>query len=315
MVAIRQNICPQNKWNIKCPNWMAPEFIVIHNTANDASANNEILYMNRNNNYVSYHFAVDDIEAVQGLPLDRNGWHAGDGANGRGNRKGIAVEICYSLSGGARFDQAEKNAAWLTAKLLKERGWGIDRVKKHQDFMNKYCPHRTLDYGWQRFLDMIQTELNKLNQPIAPPKPINAEIAYETIPKKSVKLTRDTNLWNFNFTKWADAKAVKGYAMGEVIEVVAIAHNKTMKADYYMTDYSWNNGKIRATNGFNVKDCEDYIEPKPEVKLTPPSPKPEETPKPEPKPSVDYAKENNALLKKLIEMVAWVVDKLKNIFK
>lgn len=165
MVNIRQNICPSNKWDIKCPYAMTPEFIVIHNTANDASANNEILYMNRNDNYVSFHFAVDDFEIVQGLPLNRNGWHAGDGANGIGNRKGIAIEICYSKSGGSRFDNAEKNAAWLTAKLLKEHGWGIDRVKKHQDFMNKYCPHRTLDYGWQRFLNIVQAELDEINKP------------------------------------------------------------------------------------------------------------------------------------------------------
>lgn len=267
MVNIRQNICPASKWSIKCPYAMAPEFIVIHNTANDASAANEITYMNRNNNYTSYHFAVDDVEVVQGLPLDRNGWHAGDGANGRGNRRGIAIEICYSLSGGARFDQAERNTAWLTAKLLKERGWGVDRVKKHQDFMNKYCPHRTLDYGWQRFLDMAQAELNKLNQPVTPPTPpatVNAEITYEALPKmKIVELARNANLWNFNFTKWGETKAIKSYNQGEKIGVVAIAHNKTMNADYYMTDYSWNNGNIRATNGFNVKDCQDYIEPTP----------------------------------------------------
>lgn len=34
-----------------------------------------------------------------------------------------------------------------------------------------------------------------------------------------------------------------------------------------------------------------------------------------PNTDIDYAKENNTLLKKLIEMVAWVIEKLKNIFK
>ena len=29
----------------------------------------------------------------------------------------------------------------------------------------KYCPHRTLDMGWQRFLNMIKAELNSLNKP------------------------------------------------------------------------------------------------------------------------------------------------------
>lgn len=142
---------------------MTPEFIVVHNTANDASAKNEIAYMLGNNNKVSYHYAIDDKEIVQAIPENRNAWHAGDG-NGDGNRKGIGIEICYSKSGGKKFEESEKLAAKFIAFKLKEKGWGIDRVKKHQDFSGKYCPHRTLDKGWQRFLDMVQTELNKLNE-------------------------------------------------------------------------------------------------------------------------------------------------------
>jgi len=143
---------------------MNPEFIVVHNTANDASARNEVAYMIRNNDKVSFHYAIDDKEIVQGIPENRNAWHAGDGANGEGNRKGIAVEICYSKSGGKRFEEAEKLAAKFIAYKLNEKNWGVDRVKKHQDFSGKYCPHRTLDMGWQRFLDMVQVELNKLKE-------------------------------------------------------------------------------------------------------------------------------------------------------
>ena len=141
---------------------MTPEFIVVHNTANDASARNEVAYMIRNDNKVSFHYAVDDKEIVQGIPENRNAWHAGDGSNGPGNRKGISIEICYSKSGGQRFIEAEKLAAKFIAFKLKEKGWGINRVKKHQDFSGKYCPHRTLDMGWQRFLDMVKSELDKL---------------------------------------------------------------------------------------------------------------------------------------------------------
>ena len=138
---------------------MNPEFIVVHNTANDASAASEINYMINNNKQTSFHYAIDDKEIVQGISEDRNAWHAGDGGRGRGNRRGIAVEICYSRSGGERFIKAEILAAKFIAAKLKERGWGIDRVKKHQDFSGKYCPHRTLDMGWQRFLNMVNIEL------------------------------------------------------------------------------------------------------------------------------------------------------------
>ena len=157
---IMQNLVPESKYAIKCPHSMTPQFVVIHNTANDASAEAEISYMLRNDNEVSFHYAVDDREAVQGIPETRNGWHAGDGGSGRGNRYGIAIEICYSKSGGPKFEAAEKLAAELTADILRRYGWGIDRVMKHQDFSGKYCPHRTLDLGWQRFLGMVKTALS-----------------------------------------------------------------------------------------------------------------------------------------------------------
>ncbi|NMB41941.1 MAG: N-acetylmuramoyl-L-alanine amidase [Firmicutes bacterium] len=159
---IVQNFVSPSKYNIKCPYPMTPEFIVVHNTANDASARNEVAYMISNSNKVSFHYAIDDKEIVQGIPENRNAWHAGDGANGQGNRKGLSIEICYSKSGGQRFIEAEKLAAKFIAFKLKEKGWDTDRVKKHQDFSGKNCPHRTLDMGWQRFLDMVQRELDNL---------------------------------------------------------------------------------------------------------------------------------------------------------
>ena len=169
MVKIRKNLLPESLYYWKSPYEMKPTRIVVHNTANDASADAEIKYMNRSPEQggvqVSYHYAVDDIEAVQGLPENRNGWHAGDG-NGKGNREGIAIEICYSKSGGERFIKAEQNAVDLIVDILNRYGWGMDKITKHQDYMNKYCPHRTLDMGWDRFLKMIQDKLDKKPQPV-----------------------------------------------------------------------------------------------------------------------------------------------------
>jgi hypothetical protein len=156
---IIQNLCPKSKYEIKCPNAMTPTRIVIHNTANDASAANEISYMLSNDKETSFHFAVDDVQAIQGIPLDRNAWHAGDG-NGKGNREGIAIEICYSKSGGERWLKAVDNAAQLTADLLKQYGWGVDKVTKHADYANKHCPHRILDeYGWNNFILLVDNYL------------------------------------------------------------------------------------------------------------------------------------------------------------
>ena len=153
-----------DKYGLKCPYAMTAEFFVIHNTASDAPAKNEIAYMKNNNLQKSFHFAVDDVEVRQGIPIDRNAFHAGDGSRGEGNRKGIGVEICYSKSGGTRFEKAEERAAEFVAGKLIEFGWGIDRVKKHQDFSGKYCPHRTLDLGWERFLKKVKLYMDLLKR-------------------------------------------------------------------------------------------------------------------------------------------------------
>lgn len=146
-----------SKYSKKCPYSMRPQYITVHNTANDASARNEVAYMRRNSSSTSYHVAVDDKEVVIAAPFNRNCFHAGDGRYGTGNRKTIGIEICYSRSGGARFDAAEDNAARYIASLLKAYGWGVDRVKRHYDWSRKYCPHRTMDRGWARFLNMVRS--------------------------------------------------------------------------------------------------------------------------------------------------------------
>ena len=169
---IRQMLVDESKYSLKCPYKMTPKFLIVHNTANDASANNEISYMRKNNSSTSFHIAVDDIEAVQGVPFDRNSWNAGDGSNGNGNRNGIAIEICYSESGGDRWEKAKTNAVELIVQLLNERGWGIEQVKKHQDFSGKYCPHRILDEGWEHFLNRIREKLGQTPvNPTPTPKP------------------------------------------------------------------------------------------------------------------------------------------------
>ena len=156
---------PQSKWNIKCPFPMTADGIVVHNTANKASAMSEISYMVGNNNQVSYHYAIDDYRIVQGVEENRNTWNAGDGTTGKGNRNKISIEICYSTGDLEQFKKAELLAAKFIAYKLKEKGWGIDRVSKHQDYSGKYCPHKTLDLGWERFLNLIRAELVQLQEP------------------------------------------------------------------------------------------------------------------------------------------------------
>lgn len=167
MEEIIKNLVTEDKYGIKCPYSMEPIGITVHNTANSASADAEITYMISNDNEVSYHFAVDENHAVQGLPLDRNAWHAGDG-NGTGNRSTIAVEICRSTSDDeSLFDRAEENAAQLIAYLCKKYGWTTEDIYTHQHWSGKYCPHKTLDRGWERFLDMVREKLGEQNETVS----------------------------------------------------------------------------------------------------------------------------------------------------
>ena len=160
----KRDMVPSSKYSIKCPYSMTPKYITIHNTSNSAPAQNEISYMKNNNNATSYHVCVDEKYVIQTIPFNRNAWHAGDGANGTGNRYSIGIEIARSTGDINLFKQAEQNCAMYVAQLLKNYGWGIDRVKRHKDWSGKNCPHKTIELGWQRFLNMIQTELNKLNR-------------------------------------------------------------------------------------------------------------------------------------------------------
>lgn len=193
MATLRQLLVSESKYDIKCPYTMVAEGYCVHNTANDAPAENEANYMRNNDKKVSFHYVIDDKEVIQCIPENRNAFHAGDGVGGNGNRKHIAVEICYSKSGGEKFTKAEKNAAEFIAKGLKEKGWGIDKVKKHQDFSGKYCPHRTLDLGWERFLNLIRGYLGQATVPTPPSKPA-------TPPQKEEKLKVDGR-WGVNTTK------------------------------------------------------------------------------------------------------------------
>ena len=171
MVPIRENLLSPSKYDLKVPVESCAKdmkYIVVHNTANDASAANEVAYMIRNDSSTSFNAAVDDKEIVIGIPLNRGAFAAGQRD---GNAHGIHIEICYSLSGGTRFDKAEKNAAEYIAKLLTERKWDISHVKKHQDFDGKYCPHRTLDKGWQRFLNMVKGYMTASTPAKPTPKP------------------------------------------------------------------------------------------------------------------------------------------------
>lgn len=144
----------------------------------------------------------------------------------------------------------------------------------HQDVSSVFtlCPADLKNKGYA--LGAWNRAKARLNAPAPnPTPPPSTAITYERITPKRVEVTKQlANLWDFNFREWSDAKAIKAFNQGELIDVVAIATN-ARGGRYYMTAYSFNDGNIRSTYGINVADVRDYVSPAPIP--VPPTPTPE----------------------------------------
>jgi len=141
---------------------MVPQYITIHSTGNpDSIAQDERgwLINPKNDRTASWHICVDEKEAVEAIPLNEVAWHAGDGVKGTGNRASIAIEICES---GNRQKTLE-NTIQLVAKILKERGWNTNKLRRHYDWSGKSCPRILMANnwaGWEQFKRNVQKELS-----------------------------------------------------------------------------------------------------------------------------------------------------------
>ncbi|WP_077621995.1 peptidoglycan recognition protein family protein [Sediminibacillus massiliensis] len=147
MVKIIKKYIPTFYRSLRPAYSMNPEYITIHNTANaskgaNAEMHSRYLLNGGGGRGASWHFTVDDKEIYQHLPTNENGWHAGDGANGSGNRKSIGIEICENADGD--FEKAVANAQWLVRKLLDDHDLSIDRVVPHKHWSGKNCPRKLL---------------------------------------------------------------------------------------------------------------------------------------------------------------------------
>jgi len=169
-LVIREDLLESNAYNrrYKLPGAMPNvRYVTIHNTANVAPAQNERDYLNkrRDKKYISFHYAVDETEAIRIVPHDQHAWHAGDGRNGKGNRESIGIEICRSQCTGPRdplYRQSEANAVRLTAWLLEELGLGVADLRMHYDWSRKHCPHRILSENrWEQFKAAVATEMGR----------------------------------------------------------------------------------------------------------------------------------------------------------
>ncbi|MCW2279118.1 peptidoglycan recognition protein family protein [Heliophilum fasciatum] len=135
---------------------MTSTFITVHNTGNSskgADATGHAAYIKSTYaGTTSWHFSVDDHQAIQHIPTNENAWHAGDGTNGPGNRTSIGVEICENSDGNQA--QAEANAIDLIIDLMKQFNIPLANVVPHKHWTGKECPHLILP-RWDAFIAAI----------------------------------------------------------------------------------------------------------------------------------------------------------------
>lgn len=163
-VPYRIDHIPKNTPNNRRPGIaMIPTTITIHTTANPTStARNERAWLVNpsNTRTASYHIVVDEREAIEVLPLNEVGWHAGDGSGvASGNRTSIGIEICES----GTYEKTLANAVSLVADLLHKYGWDTSRLRRHYDWSGKICPRLMYDNGtwrgWAEFVSRVKAEL------------------------------------------------------------------------------------------------------------------------------------------------------------
>lgn len=201
----------------------------------------------------SSHFWVGNLagQIEQYVDTDDTAWTNG---NWRSNNESLTIEVRGDWRG--YYNQATLDNLELLLREIRKR-WPNAGIEYHKDVSDKItlCPADLKDKGYAK------TVWNKVTSWLNPPKPPTPQIpkiTYAAITPKRVELIRTTNLWDFNFTDWSKAKAVKPYGQGSIIDVVAVATN-SLGAKYYMTAYSYDNGAVRVTNGFNIADCKDYV--------------------------------------------------------
>lgn len=107
---------------------------------------------------VSWHYTVDDHAIVQHLPDGERAYHAGDGANGPGNRTSIGIELCVNAGGdfaATRPTPPPWCACSWPSTASTSAMWSM-----HNHWNGKDCPRtiRATPGAWDGFLALCRGE-------------------------------------------------------------------------------------------------------------------------------------------------------------
>lgn len=150
------------------PSGNRPRYIVVHYTANTASARQEATYASNDQHPSSYHFVLDGSGVIyQLLDVTDTAWAVGGWAGTTqliGNNESVSIEVCND---GSKFTTDEvAELRWLVRKLMVELGIPASRVVRHYDCHSgrKACPYFYTPEGpggtsaWYTLRDAITKE-------------------------------------------------------------------------------------------------------------------------------------------------------------
>lgn len=161
-----------------------------------------------------------------------------------------------------------KNENWYVITNAKCRGalvecGFINADPNSDDYDYKYA--LGIARGLLRFFG-IPFELSK---PVVVPEPKKDLVAIDIV-NKLVITNKETSLWDLGFSSFVNAKSIKVFPKGTVLEVSALVDHP-LGGRYYLTEYSFSKGIM---NGINIADVANYTAP---VVVTPvPEPTPVE---------------------------------------
>lgn len=171
----------------------------------------------------------------------------------------------------------------------------------------------TDEYDYKYALGIAKGVLSFFGIPYKEPVTTKPVPEASLIPKKTVitKL-QPTYLWDLATNP--NYIAAKTFDKGEEIDVVA--EIKFNGSSYYQTAWSFGKNKW----GVNSVDVIDKPVSPVEPPVTPVEPKPDPEPVPEPEtptepPTPDYDKENNSLLKLILDLLTKLIEKIGGIFR
>lgn len=205
MVTIRKQLIADTSMKFGRSN--PKRFLTIHETGNTSRGANAAAHANLQSrlwDWATWHWTVDDREAVQSYTHDFQLWHAGDG-RGNGNMQSIAIEFCVNSDRNA--SKAWQNLVELAGKIVAEEGIARANIVQHNHWSGKDCPHYIRkDGSWGRLVAAIWAEAERIRGNTKPvpdtPPPFTGDAA------AFVGKQIDIDAW-WNYKTAADAAALK----------------------------------------------------------------------------------------------------------